>query len=159
MTPDWTPERIDDELSRQGDAISWARKARDERLVKDDAESLDLNMLQQAYSVFTAVLIAMSFGKATPTFLTMLGIDGTSHHIIELLDVLKVPSIGLSAASVASSVLSSKQATEKKRDTLIWTLKGLLGGPFTVQSIRELPQLLSRAEFEEKRRQRNEVAR
>ena len=152
MTPDWTPERVDDELSRQGAAISWARQAREDRLMKDSAESLDLDVVQLAYSVVTALLIAVSFGKATPAFLTMIGIEGASNETQGLLDILKVPTIGLAAASAASSFLCRTKASEKKRDQIVWMIKGILGGPITIRQLQELPVLLTRAELEQSRR-------
>ncbi|GKY91282.1 hypothetical protein MPSEU_000100700 [Mayamaea pseudoterrestris] len=155
MTPDWTAQRIDDELNRQGDAISWARNARDDQLMIDDAESLDLGVLQQVYSVATAILISMSFGKATPAFLTMLGVDGASYQTSQILDVLKIPAVGLLAASLASSVLCSLKAPEKKRNPIIWTFRGLLGGPLTIGQLQQLPQLLTRAELTKQRREQS----
>jgi hypothetical protein len=149
LTPDWTAERIDDELSRQGDAVSWARRARDERIVTDRAESLELGNVQQAYSLLTASLGAASFGKSTPIFLTMAGVLGSQEQIQGMLDVLRIPSLGLFLASVASSVLCSKQAVEKRRNSIVWTLKGLLGGPLTLRELQQLPELRTRQEIED----------
>jgi hypothetical protein len=146
MTPDWTVERVDEELSRQGSAISWARNARSEQLVNDQAESLALDALQQGYSVATALLIAFSFGKATPTFLS--SFDMPIRDIQELVDILKAPALGLFVTSTVSCVLCSKQASSKRRSPLLWALKGFFGGPLSLQELQQLPQLLSRAELE-----------
>jgi hypothetical protein len=149
MTPDWTSERVDDTVRRQGSAISWARQTRDEQILPDQFESIDMHLSQRAYSLLTAVLVATSFGKSTPTFGEMTGLIQNSQQLAELsqtLNLLKLPALALLLSSIGSSIFCTIAASEKKRDALIWLVKGLLGGPWTLRQLRELPGLVSRAE-------------
>ena len=116
--------------------------------MRDSSESLDLEVLQQLHSVITATLIAVSFGKATPTFLSSFGMTTTDG----LLDSLKIPTTVLCIVSVASAALCGIKASEKRRSPILWTIKGLLGGILTLQQLNGLPDLMTRAEFEQSRR-------
>jgi hypothetical protein len=139
LTPDWTPERLDEWGKQQGKALAWARKAREGQFVKDPFESLDLELSQRMYSLLTALLISMAFGRSTQTMLA-------DNDISLSVEIFRAPAVVLLIASVVSSVLSSVQAGSLNRNRLIWFIKGLLGGPLTVKQLGGLSNLLTEAE-------------
>ncbi|GAX17100.1 hypothetical protein FisN_5Hh486 [Fistulifera solaris] len=139
LTPDWTPERLDEWGKQQGKALAWARKAREGQFVKDPFESLDLELSQRMYSLLTALLISMAFGRSTQTMLA-------DNDVSLSVEIFRAPAVVLLIASVVSSVLSSVQAGSLNRNRLIWFIKGLLGGPLTVKQLGGLSNLLTEAE-------------
>ena len=139
LTPDWTPERLDEWGKQQGKALAWARKAREGQFVKDPFETLDLDLSQRIYSLLTALLVSMAFGRSTQTLLDHFD----SSFSIE---IFRAPAAALLIASLGSSVLSSVQAGSLNRNGLVWFIKGLLGGPLTVKQVGGLANLLTEAE-------------
>ena len=131
-------------LSREGEAQAWARKARMGELKKDPYEVLAVEGELRAYSIIVAITIALAYGNATPTALTMIGIDSDG-----ALDVFKVPALALAAAGLGSAVANGVAlAPGKKRSSFIWFLKGLFGGPLAVRQLRELDDLKTIGETE-----------
>lgn len=144
-TPDWTPERIDEWAAQQKRASTWVRQAQEGKFIPDPFENLDLGLEQRAFSVLSAALLAISFGKATPAFLDMIGAT-SGEGPGSLFTVLQVPAATLGLVALGSSALCAIQAPEKNRGQFLWFVKGLLGGPFAVNQLRGLPDLLTRGE-------------
>lgn len=139
-------KRIDDLQEEQNRAARWARKVRLESLVKDEYENLNLNLVQRINSVVTGVLVALSFGKSTPTFFqSTIHMDG-GDDLVSLLQNLQVPAFALLSASVGSGILCAVSAPEKRRNGFTWLLKGLLGGPLVIRELKDLPSLITYAE-------------
>ena len=133
MTPDWTPEKLDEWGRKQGKAQAWARRAREGEFVKDPLETTELDTTQQAFSILSGLMIATAFGKSSPTFLVqMTGLLPDNAAAESLLGAMQAPAFGLLAASLGSVVVCVLQAKEKNRDPVVWAIKGLLGGPLTV---------------------------
>lgn len=139
LTPDWTPERLDEWGKQQGKAIAWARKAREGQFVKDPLETLDLELPQRIYSLVTALLASIAFGRSTQSLLDQFDSSFST-------EIFRIPAAALVIASLGSSVISSVQAGGLNRSRLVWFIKGLLGGPLTVSQLRELSTLLTEAE-------------
>ena len=145
QTPDWTVEQIDAWGKQQGRVESWARKAKLGAFVNDPMESLDtINLSQRLYSIVVSFITAMAFGKATPNLIHWINhwdnaaSDGNIVISNDVLTVLQVPSIILLLVSFGSSLYCGSQATPKNRSVSVWILKGMLGGPFTIQQIQSL---------------------
>jgi hypothetical protein len=96
------------------------------------------------YSILTAITVALAFGNATPTALSMTGINSD-----DLIQFMHIPALVLLLASVGSSVVNSAIfAPPKRRSSLVWGLKGLFGGPLSVRQLRELDELKTIGESE-----------
>ena len=144
LVPNFTPQSLDEYTKRQGKTVDWARKTKAERLILDRQERLEIALPQRVYSMLTGLLVATAFGKSTPIFLTQTlnlvsSLDETK--LEELLDLLKAPAIALIVAAVGSSVYCAITASRKQRNSVVWTIKGLLGGPLTVSQLRTLSPL------------------
>lgn len=106
-------------------------------LKKDPYEVLAVEGELRVYSIIVAITIALAYGNATPTALTMIGIDSDGS-----LDVLQIPALALAAAGIGSGIANGVAlAPGKKRSSFIWFLKGLFGGPLAVRQLRELGDL------------------
>jgi hypothetical protein len=153
MTPDWTPERLDEYAKMQGRAQAWARRARMGEFVSDPYETIDMPLPARVYSIVTAFWIAFAFGRATPTFLTdVVGLEGldTADEVARLTGALQIPGLALALAGVGSClVCGALLAPERKRSVPVWALKGLLGGPLSVLELRGLGTLITREQEEE----------
>ena len=143
QTPDWTPEKLDEWGKQQGKAMAWARKARDGEFVKDPLENLDLELPQRLYSILTALLASLVFGKSTPTLLHNLDVDSS---LASVPDALQAPAAALLLAAVGSGVFSAIQAGSLNRNQVIWFIKGILGGPLTIRQLRGLSSLTTLGE-------------
>ena len=151
QVPDWTPERIDEQAKRTGDALAWARKAKAGEFQKDPDEILAVEGGLQTYCMLTALTIAFAFGRATPPALTMLGL--TDGSVRGLLDALQAPALALAIASLGSAVMSSIiLAPGKNRNSFVWGVKGLAGGPLAVLRLRGLEPLITQAEADKRGR-------
>lgn len=149
QTPDWTPEKIDEYTKRQGEAISWARRAKEGEFIKDEGEILDLSLGLRFYCILTSFLLSFAFGRSTPVFLVstsgIMDIDASSQFI----SVLQAPALALVLASIGSSVLCGvMMAPGKNRSSYVWAFKGLFGGPLAFLEMRELESLITRGEQE-----------
>ena len=69
MTPDWTPEKLDEFGKSRGRALAWARRAKMGEFVGDPYETLDLPMEFRVYAIVSSFLVAFAFGRATPNLL------------------------------------------------------------------------------------------
>lgn len=150
MTPNWTPERLDEYGKARGRALEWARRAKLGEFVRDPFETMDLPLSFQLYSVFSAFLVAFAFGRSTPTLLSQLDGDLPAGAT----DILQAPALAILVASLGSAALSGAVlAPSKNRSTFVWVVKGLLAGPVAVLQLRGLEVLITREEGEDKRRQ------
>lgn len=153
MTPDWTPERLDEYAKMQGRAQAWARRARMGEFVTDPNETLDMPLTSRVYSILTAFWMAFAFGRATPSFLmNVVGGDHGFHSVDDvtrLTATLQIPGLALAVMSVGSGVVcAALLAPERNRSVLIWALKGFLGGPLSILQLRELGTLITREQEE-----------
>jgi hypothetical protein len=153
QTPDWTVEQLDEWGKQQGRVESWARNARQGAYINDPTESLDsLLLTQRMYSILTASITAVAFGKATPKFLRLVTeaiTSGENDDIIlseDMLLLLKIPAVVLLSVAFLSSIYCAMQAPEKNRSSYIWGMKGLLGGPFTIQQLATLSTRITQQE-------------
>jgi hypothetical protein len=154
MTPDWTPERLDEYAKMQGRTQAWARRARMGEFVTDPNETLDMPLAARVYSILTAFWIAFAFGRATPSFLiNVVGGDNGFHSVDDVTRVtatLQIPGLAFALASVGSGVVcAAVLAPERNRSVLVWALKGCLGGPLSIVQLRELGTLITREQDEE----------
>jgi len=153
QTPDWTPERLDEEGKRAGQAMAWARKSRAGEFKKDPFEMLNIEGFLQVYSVFTSVFVAVAFGKSTPRLFeilpTLMNMDINMQDVNGLLDVLKGPALAMILASIGSCIYCTLEAPGKNRSTFVWGLKGYVGGPVAVLQLRGLGDLITRGEADE----------
>lgn len=163
MTPDWTPERLDEYARMQGRTQAWARRARMGEFVNDPNETMDMSLAARLYSLFTAFWVAFAFGRATPTFLV--GVVGgagfnSEDDVRRLTETLQIPGVALALASAVSGVVCGVLlAPERNRSVPVWALKGLLGGPFSILELRGLETLITRKQEEENQAaQRRNVA-
>ena len=98
-------------------------------------------------------MVATAFGKSTPTFLQMTGLLPDEAMCQSVLGVLQGPAAGLVVASLSSLVFCATSAPQKNRNTFVWAVKGLLGGPLTIRSLRESEALLTKAQETEQKQQ------
>jgi len=160
LTPDWTPERLDEYAKAQGRAQAWARRAKLGEFVKDPFETLDLPAGIRFYAVVSAFLVSFAYGRATPGFLRDVVGNWSTEDIRSLTESLQIPGLALGLASLGSSVVcAALLAPERNRDALVWAIKGFFGGPLAIRQLRELDTLITREEDEkaqiEARRQAN----
>jgi len=146
QTPLWTPEKLDEAGKRAGQAQAWARKARMGELKKDPFEALAVEGELRYYSIIVAITVAVAYGNATPRALTMIGLgsaDGT------LMEFAKIPAFALLAAGLGSGLVNAIVfAPPKRRNSFVWGIKGLMGGPLAVGQLRELEKLKTVGESE-----------
>jgi hypothetical protein len=146
LTPDWTPEMLDEEGKKRGRAQAWARKARAGEFVKDPYEMLAIEGAIQAYSIFFFLLISFAFGRATPSLFEMMHLENVGHNVQE---IAQVPALVAILTAVGSSVVTSTiLAPEKNRSQFVWAVKGLFGGPVAIAELRGLDMLQTRGEVE-----------
>lgn len=142
-TPDWTVERLDEYTKRQGEAQSWVRKAKDGEFIQDPYETFYFdNLPQLLFCIMMISGITISYGQSTPTFVSSFvnNMDDT------FLRYLQGPANVSLLISIGSSMLCTYMASQKNRNVIMWLWKGLLGGPFTVQSIKSLDALVTQGE-------------
>ena len=144
QTPDWTVEQIDEWGKQQGRVESWARNAKLGAYINDPMESFDtIDVSQRFYSIISSFLTAIAFGNATPKLLNWVNQRGTSdgNEVVisnDVLTILQIPSAILLLAALGASIYCGSQAPKKNRSIYVWCLKGLLGGPFTIQQFASL---------------------
>jgi hypothetical protein len=146
LTPDWTPERLDEEGRRVGQAMAWARKARAGEFKKDPYELLNIEGRLQIYSVITTPFVAFSFGNATKKMFEILNLD--TNAMDGLLDILQPVALAIVMASLASSIFCIVQAPVRNRSAFVWAIKGYAGGPLAVLQLKSLSPLVTRGESE-----------
>jgi hypothetical protein len=161
LTPDWTPQRLDEWGRQQGRVESWARQAKQGAFVGDPLESFDsLLVSQRLYGIGTALLTALAFGRATPNLISLVGLDNGDGAVSNSLAVaLQIPAVALIVASLGSSVYCAMTASKKNRSLYVWAVKGFMGGPITVQQLASLSVLITRQEMQDQERQLEDDAR
>jgi len=148
MTPDWTPEKLDEAAKARGRSLSWARRAKLGEFIGDPYERFDLPLSFQLYSIGAALLVAFAFGRSTPQLLDMLDVAPKSAEL------LQAPALAILLASLGSAVVNGAVlAPSKNRGKIIWTVKGLMAGPLALLQLRELGDLITRQEEEDRQRQ------
>ncbi|KAL3801125.1 hypothetical protein HJC23_002418 [Cyclotella cryptica] len=144
QTPLWTPEKLDEAGKKAGQAIAWARKAKMGELKKDPFEVMAVEGELRIYSIIVAITTALAFGNATPTLMSMTGLGSD-----ELVKFLRIPAVVLLVASAGSGIVNAAVlAPPKRRSSLVWGVKGLMGGPLAVRQLRELGDLKTIGESE-----------
>lgn len=144
QTPDWTPERLDEEGRKAGQAMAWARKAKAGEFKSDPYELLSIQGGIQAYSILTTLFTAFVFGNSTKRLFEIFNIDANG-----FLDVAQGPALAIILASIGSCVLCGIQASGKNRNVFVWGVKGFAGGPLSVLQLKELDTLITRGEYDE----------
>jgi len=143
MTPDWTPEQLDEEGKRQGKAQAWARKARAGELKKDPYEDLAIEGGSRIYSIVTTLFVSFALGNASNMAAAFL--LGSDEAGSALLSQLRFPAYALILFSIISSVVSAGVlAPSKKRNTFVWAMKGYIGGPLAALELNGLGELKER---------------
>lgn len=136
-TPAWTPEMIDKDAEVRGRAISWAKQQRLDRekgRVRDGSESFAIEGSLRIYCSLTMLTTALAFGKASTIAFGVLGIV---HY-----EALQAPALGLDIASISSGIVGGLViAPQKNRNSVVWGMKCLLGGPSALIQLRELKAL------------------
>jgi len=146
MTPEWTPQKLDEEGRRAGRALSWAREARAGEYQKDPYECLNIEGSLQLYSIASVLFVSFAFGNSTPNFLGTLNFADQGNSI---LNIIQGPALGIILASISSSIFcAAVLAPGKERSAFAWGLKGLAGGPLAILQLRELEILRTRGEIE-----------
>lgn len=146
MTPDWTPERLDEEGRRVGQAMAWARKARAGEFKKDPYELMNIEGALQIYSFITTPFVAFAFGSATRSLFDILNFDTNASD--GLLDALQPVALAIVVVSIVSSIYCIVQAPIRNRSSFVWAIKGYAGGPFAVLQLKNLNPLVTRGESE-----------
>mmetsp|Transcript_4447 Transcript_4447/g.8552 ORF Transcript_4447/g.8552 Transcript_4447/m.8552 type:complete len:380 (-) Transcript_4447:23-1162(-) len=146
MTPDWTPERLDEEGRRVGQAMAWARKARAGEFKKDPYELMNIEGALQIYSFITTPFVAFAFGTATRSMCDILNFDTNARD--GLLDALQPVALAIVVVSMVSSIYCIVQAPIRNRSSFVWAIKGYAGGPFAVLQLKNLNPLVTRGESE-----------
>lgn len=139
-TPNWTAEQLDEEGKRRGQAISWARKAKEGEYATDPYEALRAEREQRLYAMFASLFISITYGKSTSTFLTFtVGLDSTK--VQPLLELLQYPALAVALAAFGSCGVNWFMAREKKRSGFVWAVKGFMGGPNSIMELKNLNDL------------------
>jgi hypothetical protein len=149
QTPDWTVETLDEYTKAQGQALSWAKRAKLGEFLNDPDEVMDLDLGLRLYCIAVAFEFCFAFGKSTPSFLhDMVGL--TTEASRQLTGVLQAPGFALAVASIGSSVACGFfLAPERNRDSFVWAVKGLMGGPLAVRRLQGLEALITRGAQED----------
>ena len=93
----------------------------------------------------SALTVAFAFGRASPSALKMLGFADDA--ALGLLDAVQIPALILLIASFGSAVVSSiVLAPGKNRNSFVWGVKGLAGGPLVIFRLQGLEPLITQAE-------------
>lgn len=144
QTPLWTPEKLDEAGKKAGQAQAWARKAKMGELKKDPFEVMAVEGELRIYSIIVAITTALAFGNATPTLMNMTGLGSD-----ELVELLRIPALVLLVAAAGSGIVNAAVlAPPKRRSSLVWGVKGFMGGPLAVRQLKELGDLKTIGESE-----------
>lgn len=146
MTPNWTPERLDEEGRKRGEAIAWARRAKAGEYRKDPDENVVVDGPLRLYCVLTSLFVAFAFGRSSPAALSTIGYGGDD-AAGRLLESLQGPAFAIVLASLASGIISAAAiAPTKNRSSIVWAVKGYAGGPLAILRLRGLDELRVRGE-------------
>jgi len=139
-TPNWTAEQLDEEGKKRGQAIAWARKAKEGQFVTDPYESLLIENEQRLYAILASIFITIAYGKSTTPFLTsIVGLDIS--NVQSTLELLQYPALVIVLAAIGSCGANWTIAREKKRSGIVWAIKGFMGGPASIMQLRNLNDL------------------
>jgi hypothetical protein len=154
----WTAEKLDEYGKMRGRVLAEARREQADVIVPDRWEDAvgSLGAAQRLHSIVTAVLASAALGRSTPAFVEQILHSGPSDHL-PLLDALRIPAAALLLASAGSAAYCASQAPEKRRNPVVWAVRGLLGGPASARQLRDLPPLLTGREMEEKRAEEEQL--
>lgn len=107
------------------------------------SERFSLNGFQRLYMVSVALSSVLAHGRASQELLlsnsNLFHLDLSS--LSSVVDVATVVSNVLIVFAIVSSSYSFKLAGLKFRNPVVWTVKGLLGGPLTALQLRDLESL------------------
>ena len=154
LTPDWTPELLDEEGKKRGRAMAWARQAAAGAFVSDPYETLTVEGSLRVYSAVAALLCALAFGKSTPYALQEWIHVGTN----DVLTFFRVPAFAAVVAAIVSGVVNFTMASGKNRSQSVWFIKGLFGGPLAISQLRELNRLSTQGEIDQQSEEINQLA-
>jgi hypothetical protein len=156
-----TAQQLDADIARQVQrSSSWnsiketIRSERKHHQV-DLYETMDLIPSQRIYSIIFMIIVTIAYGRATPQFVSMMT-HNTIHSLSsslsssssstdtmnEMIPILQGMALGLFLTAIGSSIAAVFLAQNQNRSTSIWAIKGLLGGPFTVQQLRNLDPII-----------------
>ena len=113
--------------------------------VKDPEEVLDLPFVIRLYTVATLFLLAVAFGRSTPTFFVeTTGLIETIDDAHRLMETFEIPASALGLANFGSAIVCSViLAPQRNRSPLVWGIKGLCGGPVAVRQLVGLEKLIT----------------
>ncbi len=146
MTPDWTPELLDEEGRRAGKAMSWARAARAGEFKNDPFELLSIEGALQLYSIVTTLLVSFAFGNSSSRLL-----EEILHYSdsAALLEFLRAPALAFVLTSIGSGIVCGiVLAPQKNRNSFVWGVKGFAGGPLAIRELKDLNALITVGEAE-----------
>lgn len=150
QTPDWTPEKLDEEGRRAGKAMSWARQARAGEFQIDPFELLNIEGSLQFYSIVTTLVVAFAFGNSSSKLLEDILHYSDSGPLLEL---MRGPAFAFLLTSVGSSaVCGVVMAPQKNRNAFVWGVKGFAGGPLAIKQLKDLEPLITKGEAEDRSR-------
>jgi hypothetical protein len=115
---------LDEEGRRAGKALSWARAARAGEFKSDPYEHLNVEGSLQIYSIITTLFVALSFGKASPTMLSLFNMNQDDFFSLTHLPALLILITSLVSSVTAGFII----APQKNRSKLAWFVKGFAGG-------------------------------
>ncbi len=144
QNPLWTPEKLDEAGKKAGQAQAWARKARMGALKKDPFEAMAVEGELRMYSIFVALFVAFSYGNSTSAALRSIGLESD-----DVLVLFRIPALVLLLGGLGSALVNGVAlAPPKKRSSLVWAMKGLIGGPLAARQLSELDALKTFGESE-----------
>lgn len=148
--PEWTPERIDQEARKRGQAIAWANRAKAGEFKKDTYEVFSIEGPLRTYCILSTMFVSFAFGRASPSFLMDVVGFSDEQYTDSVLSLIQYPALAILIAGLGSSIVSGAIfAPSKNRNPFIWGIKGLLGGPVAVFQVRDLESLKTLGELEQ----------
>jgi hypothetical protein len=146
QTPDWTPEMLDEEGRKVGQAQAWAKQARDGEFEVDPFELLSIEGPMQFYSIVTTLLVSFAFGNSSSRLLEQM-LHYSKSDATAILGLLQAPAFVILLASFGSSVVCAAIfAPQKNRNSFVWAVKGFAGGLIAIKQLQELDTLVTRGE-------------
>jgi len=138
---------LDEQGKKAGQAMAWAKKARDGEFQIDPYELLSIEGSLQLYSIITTLLVAFAFGNSSSMLLEDIVHYSNPNALLEL---MRAPALAFVLTSLGSSIVCGVvMAPQKNRNSFVWGVKGFAGGPLAIQQLRGLDSLITRGEAEE----------
>ena len=140
---------LDEEGRKAGRALAWAEAAKAGEFQSDPYERMNVEGPLRIYSVATALLTGLAFGKSTPAFLaTVSGAEDAAAAAGGVLGVLQGLAFVLVLNAVLAGVLCGGVfAPGLNRNGFIWGVKGLAGGPLAIIQLKGLDLLRTRGDI------------